>query len=173
LEIYKDISLLTKKRIDEIKENPDSLPEDSFLTFCNIYSNFLNQDNLKNEYIETKTQDGCRILLNRSDLLRLQDLEWSIHETVVRKTNIIRPTVIRQFELIGNYIDGAFTKVETPPKTNEEMTIFIKNLKDEMIGDTRGHLSYVSQLKMLATTQLVDRWAQRWIAEKTPEVIKR
>ncbi|KAE9522277.1 hypothetical protein AGLY_017320 [Aphis glycines] len=38
--------------IDEIKENPDSLPEDSFLTFCNIYSNFLNQDNLKNEYIQ-------------------------------------------------------------------------------------------------------------------------
>jgi len=59
--------------------------------------------------------------------------------------------------LIGNYIDRAFTKVETPPKTNEEMTIFIKNLKDEMIGDMRGHLSYVSQLKMLATTQLVDR----------------
>jgi len=48
--IYKDISLLTKKRIDEIKENPDSLPEDSFLIFCNIYSNFLNQDNLRNEY---------------------------------------------------------------------------------------------------------------------------
>ncbi|KAE9529201.1 hypothetical protein AGLY_011997, partial [Aphis glycines] len=69
-----------------------------------------------------------------------QGLEWSIHETVVHKTNIVRPTVIRQFELIGNYIDGAFTKVETPPKTNDDMPIFIKNLKDEMIGDTRGQL---------------------------------
>lgn len=74
--------------------------------------------------------------------------------------------------LIENYIDGAFRKVETSPKTNEEMTILIKNLKDEMIVDTRGHLSYVSQLKVLATTQLADRWAQRWHAEKIPEVIK-
>jgi len=122
--------------------------------------------------IETKAQIGCRILLNHSDLLRLQDLEWSIHETVIRKTNIIRPSVIRQFELIGNYIDGAFTKAETPPKTNEEMTIFIKNLKDELIVDTRGHLSYVSQLKILATTQLADHWAQRWIVKMSPEVIE-
>ncbi|KAF0731494.1 Uncharacterized protein FWK35_00025078 [Aphis craccivora] len=39
-----------------------------------------------------------------------------------------------------------------------------------MIVDTRGHLSYVSQLKVLATTQLADRWAQRWHAEKIPEL---
>lgn len=44
--------MFTKKRINEIKENPDSLPEDSFLIFCNIFSNFLNLDNLKNEYIQ-------------------------------------------------------------------------------------------------------------------------
>ncbi|KAF0696172.1 Uncharacterized protein FWK35_00037222 [Aphis craccivora] len=37
--------------------------------------------------IESKIQDGCRIriLLNRSDLLKLQDLEWSIFETIERK----------------------------------------------------------------------------------------
>ncbi|KAE9542456.1 hypothetical protein AGLY_003317, partial [Aphis glycines] len=121
-------------------------------------------------FILEHPQKYKRTLFLETNITNYQDLEWSIHETVVRKTYIIRPTVIRQFELIGNYIDGVFTKVETPPKSNEEMTIFIKNLKDEMIGDMRGHLSYVSQLKMLATTQLVDRWAQRWIAEKTPEL---
>lgn len=30
--------------------------------------------------IESKIQDGCRILLNCNDLLKLQDLEWSIFE---------------------------------------------------------------------------------------------
>lgn len=41
---------------------------------------------------ESKTQAGCRVLLNRADLIKLQYLEWCIVETVVRKSTIIRPT---------------------------------------------------------------------------------
>lgn len=41
--------------------------------------------------IESKTQTGCRVLLNRTNLIKLQYLEWSIHETVARKSTIIRP----------------------------------------------------------------------------------
>lgn len=78
--------------------------------------------------IESKKKEGCRVLLDRTTLLKLQYLEESIFETVTRKTNIIRPVVLNQFAMIGNYIDQEFTKVDKPPKTNEEMMIFIKNL---------------------------------------------
>jgi len=75
--------------------------------------------------IESKTQAWCRVLLNRTDLMKLQYLEWSILETVVRKSTIIRPVVLKQFETIGNYLNQEFTNVKSPPKTNEEMIIFI------------------------------------------------
>ncbi|KAL4152670.1 hypothetical protein QTP88_000503 [Uroleucon formosanum] len=103
--------------------------------------------------IESKTQDGCRVLLNRTDLIRLQYLEWSIHETVARKSAIIRPTVLKQFEIIGDCIDREFTKADSPPKTPEEMIIFIKNLSDnKIIGSTpKEDMNFISQLKMFAS----------------------
>ncbi|KAL4152958.1 hypothetical protein QTP88_000791 [Uroleucon formosanum] len=119
--------------------------------------------------IVSKTQDGCRILLNRTDLIRLQYLEWSIHETVVRKSAIIRPAVLKQFEIIGDYIDRKFTKVEKPSKTNEEMMIFIKNLRNDLIT-TNPDLNFVSQPKMFAISQLAEQWAQRWSGEMSPEL---
>ncbi|KAF0767312.1 Uncharacterized protein FWK35_00010530 [Aphis craccivora] len=59
--------------------------------------------------------------------------QWSIHEMVARKSTIIRPVVLKQFEIIGNCIDREFTNVLSPPKTIEEMIIFIKNLKADDI----------------------------------------
>ncbi|KAF0687989.1 Uncharacterized protein FWK35_00031471, partial [Aphis craccivora] len=38
--------------------------------------------------MESKIQDGCRILLNCIDLLKLQDLEWLIFNIIKRKTKI-------------------------------------------------------------------------------------
>ncbi|KAE9522683.1 hypothetical protein AGLY_016905 [Aphis glycines] len=38
--------------------------------------------------VESKETSGCRILLNRRDLMTIQDLEWIIFETVSRKINI-------------------------------------------------------------------------------------
>ncbi|XP_022161881.1 uncharacterized protein LOC111027773 [Myzus persicae] len=67
--------------------------------------------------IESKTQDGCRVLLNRADLMKLQYLEWCIFETVVRKSTIIRPVVIKQFDIFLNFIDIESAKVDSPPKT--------------------------------------------------------
>ncbi|XP_060874784.1 uncharacterized protein LOC132948372 [Metopolophium dirhodum] len=119
--------------------------------------------------IESKKKEGCRVLLDRKNLLKLQYLEESIFETVTRKTNIIRPIVLNQFAMIGNYIDREFTKVEKPPKTNEEMVIFIKNLRNDLIT-TNLDLNYVSQLKMFATSQLAEQWAQRWSGEMSPEL---
>ena len=118
--------------------------------------------------IESKTQDGCRVLLNRVDLIHLQYLEWCIYETVTQKTNIIRPAVLKQFDTVLNYIDQELTKMEYPPKTDEELIAFIKNVRDESIIIAKNDINFVSQLKMLATSQLAGQ--SRWRAEIT-EVI--
>ena len=67
--------------------------------------------------------------------------------------------------MIGNYLDQEFTKVENP---NEEMIVFIKNLSDDKIieSNPKEDMNFISQLKMLATSQL----AEQWRAENT-EVI--
>ncbi|XP_022181022.1 uncharacterized protein LOC111041139 [Myzus persicae] len=122
--------------------------------------------------VESNTQAGCRVLLNRTDLMKLKYLEWCVVETVVRKSTIIRPLVLKQFEIIGNYLDQEFTKVDSPPKTPEEMIIFIKNFSDcKIIGSApKEDMNFISQLKMFATRQLADQWSQRWSGENSPEL---
>jgi len=117
--------------------------------------------------IESKTQAGCRVLLNRTDLMKLQYLEWCIFETVTRKSTITQPLVLKQFETMGNYLDQEFIKVDSPPKTPEEMIVFIKNLNDDkIIGSTpKEDMNFISQLKMYASSQLAEHWAQRWSGE--------
>ena len=123
--------------------------------------------------VESKKTDGCRVLLDRKNLIKLQYLEESIVETIVRKSIIIRPVVLKQFSQIADYIDREFTKVKSPPKTIGEMIIFIKNLRnDKIIGSTpKEDMNFISQLKINATTQLAEQWAQRWSGEMSPEVI--
>lgn len=50
--IYRDLALLSKLRILEIKKNPLLFPEDSFSSLCNTYDKFLDQDQLKKEYLQ-------------------------------------------------------------------------------------------------------------------------
>ncbi|KAL4126797.1 hypothetical protein QTP88_011006 [Uroleucon formosanum] len=122
--------------------------------------------------IESKKKEGCRVLLNRTDLMKLQYLEWCILETVVRKSTIIRPLVLKQFEIMTNYLDHEFANVDSPPKTSEEIFVFIKNLSDDkIIGSTPKHdMNFISQLKMFATKQLADQWAQRTNGGNSPEL---
>lgn len=49
--IYKDLSLFSKKRLDEVKKNPASLPKDAFSMFCKVYGKYVDQDCLNKEYI--------------------------------------------------------------------------------------------------------------------------
>jgi len=120
--------------------------------------------------IESKKKEGCRVFLDRKNLLKLQYIEESIFEAIARKSTIIRPVVLRQFEIIGNYIDREFTNVQSPPKTIEEMIIFVKNLKaDQIIKNI--DLNFVSQLKMFAVRKLAEQYL-RWSGEISPEVIK-
>lgn len=49
--IYKYISLFSRKRIREIANNNQCLPEDAFFVFANVYKQFINLEELKREYI--------------------------------------------------------------------------------------------------------------------------
>ncbi|XP_015377593.1 PREDICTED: uncharacterized protein LOC107171849 [Diuraphis noxia] len=63
--------------------------------------------------IESKTQDGCRVLLNRKHLIQLKYLEWCIFETITQKSIMTQPAVLKQFEMFLNYINVEFTKVDS------------------------------------------------------------
>jgi len=123
--------------------------------------------------IESKNHEGCRILLNRSDLIRLQYLEWSIFETVVRKSAIIQPAVLKQFDMFLTYIDGESTKSNSPPKTPYEMISFIENLHDDIVLSDmqKNEANLISQLKMFASTQLAEHWDRRWNGGNSSKVI--
>jgi len=49
--LLNDISLISKRRILEVRSNPNSLPKDAFNVVCNIYFKYLNHEKLVNDYI--------------------------------------------------------------------------------------------------------------------------
>jgi len=104
--------------------------------------------------IESKTQDGCRVLLSGKDLMAIQYLEWSIYETIVRKTKIIVPLVFRQFKQMSSYLKSCINSEKL--KTKEEITNFIKSVDDELINNniSKYKRNYVSQIKLIAVEQL-------------------
>ncbi|XP_050064987.1 uncharacterized protein LOC126553916 [Aphis gossypii] len=104
--------------------------------------------------IDTKNRDGCRVLLNRGDLLRLQYLECSIFESIVRKEVFIAPLVIKQYEEIVEYHDKKFSQHKSPPKTVDEMVVFIKNIQDDRVVKSIPNLS--NQIQICAAEQLAE-----------------
>jgi len=59
-DLLKDISLFSTKRLNEVKVSNNSLPIDAFNTFCEIYSKFVQLDDLKKEYISLPNNlHGC------------------------------------------------------------------------------------------------------------------
>ncbi|KAF0684709.1 Uncharacterized protein FWK35_00037117, partial [Aphis craccivora] len=121
--------------------------------------------------IESKIHDGCRILLNRMELIRLHYLEWCIFETIVRKSTIMHPIVLKQFNIFTNYINGELSKVESLPRTSEEMTTFIKNVRDNHIiaSSPKHDVNFISQLKMYALEQFTEHCMQSWNGEMSPK----
>jgi len=63
--------------------------------------------------------------------------------------------------------------VESTPRTSEEMTTFIKNIRDDHViaNSLKNDIYFISQLKMYALIQLVENLIQRWNREMLPEVI--
>lgn len=122
--------------------------------------------------MESKIQDGCRVLLNRGDLLDLQNLEWPIFETVARKSTIMRPIILKQLKMFVNYSDQKLTTVKSPPRA-DEMNRFISNLQNQHIISTlpKRDLNFISQLKLYAIPQLTEHLVQRQNGEMIPMVI--
>ena len=109
--------------------------------------------------IESKTQDGCRVLLNREDFIKLQYLECSIFESIVRKEVNTAPLITRQFDDFAMYLHEKSAHLKSPPKNLEEMLIFIKNVQDD-----RTEIIYpnmIGQIQMYATVQLAETVLQQ------------
>jgi hypothetical protein len=111
--------------------------------------------------IESLINDGCRILLNSKDLMTLQSMEWCIYEAIVRKCNIIRPTVLQQVDQMGAYMK----KRNNIPKnsvTEERLADTVKNtVSDEEFIENipKNEHCYISQIKTYATVQVVEKWS--------------
>lgn len=102
--------------------------------------------------MEAKNREGCRVLLNRDDLIRLQYLEICIFETIVRKEVFAVALVMKQYDEIAEYINKKCAQQKSPPKNVHEMIIFIKNIKDE--GVVKSIPNFSNQIKMCAAEQL-------------------
>jgi len=104
--------------------------------------------------IEAKNRDGCRVLLNRVDLIRLQYLECSIFESIVRKELFTAPLVKIQYEEIFKYLDKKCSQNNSPPKNVDEMVVFIKNIQDDRVVKCIPNFS--NQIQMCAAEQLAE-----------------
>ncbi|XP_016661109.1 uncharacterized protein LOC107884121 [Acyrthosiphon pisum] len=102
--------------------------------------------------IESKTEDGCRVLLNRIDLIKLQELECCITGSINEKEANIKPVVIRQISDYYEYLREKCLQSDSPPNNLREMEIFIRNVEVRRGMDTPN----LSQIKMFATTQLAE-----------------
>jgi len=79
----------------------------------------------------------------------------------------MQPIILNQFKIFTEYLDRELSKMELSPKTNEEMIIFIKNIRDNhIISNSPKHdINFISQLKMYAFIQLAKHSIKRWNRE--------
>jgi len=51
-ELLKDISLFSVSLLKKTKSDPNTLPDNAFNKFCDLYNKFINHKDLKKEYIQ-------------------------------------------------------------------------------------------------------------------------
>ncbi|XP_060862937.1 uncharacterized protein LOC132939662 [Metopolophium dirhodum] len=102
--------------------------------------------------IESKTEDGCRVLLSRSDLIKLQELEWCITASINEKEEKIKPVIIKQISDYCEYLMEKCLQSDSPPNNLREMEIFIRNVEVRQSKKTPN----LGQIKMFATKQLAE-----------------
>uniref|UniRef100_A0A2S2QVQ5 Uncharacterized protein n=1 Tax=Sipha flava TaxID=143950 RepID=A0A2S2QVQ5_9HEMI len=105
--------------------------------------------------IEDKSIAGCRILLNRVDIMALQYLEWVISETILKKTLFVQNKVVAQFEQMCTYFKNEFKREQNI----HNMITTIKNVSDDLISShlPKSDYSFVNQIKLFATKQIAER----------------
>jgi len=102
--------------------------------------------------IESKILDGCRVLVNRSNLIRLQYLERSIIESITRKEIYSVPLIQCQTKEFVAYLHEKCIQMESPLKNVDEMLTFVKNVQD----DINSFLNLSSQIHLCSTKQLAE-----------------
>ncbi|KAL4103950.1 hypothetical protein QTP88_019267 [Uroleucon formosanum] len=112
--------------------------------------------------LESKNREGCRVLLNRSDLIQLQYLESSIFETIVRKDLFTSPLVLKQIDEFAAYLEVRCSQEKSPPKNIEEMKMYIKNMQlDQADRVVQSMPNLSGQIQIYAATQLAETWENR------------
>ncbi|KAE9522452.1 hypothetical protein AGLY_017113 [Aphis glycines] len=108
--------------------------------------------------VESKETSGCRILLNRRDLMTIQDLEWMVFETVSRKINIVRPNILNQLEQISEYFKTDFNIDKSA--TLDEVISIIRGIHIELIAKhiQKNNQSFLTQIILFATEQHAINW---------------
>lgn len=102
----------------------------------------------------SRVQEGCRVLLNRTDLFALQNLERVIFENIVRKTTFTKPYMEYQFNQIVYLLASRDRLVEIADV--EYMKNYINSVpeKEIEVSTSQSIPSFVTQFKMFAFEQL-------------------
>ncbi|KAL4083598.1 hypothetical protein QTP88_028914 [Uroleucon formosanum] len=113
--------------------------------------------------IETKTQDGCRVLLNQADIIRLHYLESCIFESITRQEVYTAPLIIKQSVEFVTYIYEKCDRLKSLPTHFQDMLIFIKNVQDDRTE--KSSPNEVCQIKMCAAVQPAESVLNRMLHE--------
>lgn len=137
-----------------ILDPPQKCPESIFLEdeTATISKSFYRGQNYL--VLNSRTQEGCRVLLNREDLIVLQNLERVIFDSVGRKTTHTRTNVLYQFKQVVNILvgkDGFETVVNV-----KDMKTYISRIPEEEIDIfvPESLPSYIGQFMLYSLEQL-------------------
>jgi len=111
--------------------------------------------------IESKTRDECRILLNRTDLITIQHLEWAIFENTTRKIKIIRPIGLDQLETMSTHF---FSQYNGKTLSVDDMITIIASNHGENIQKVENCI--LSELRLFAAQQIATRWYEKQETEE-------
>ncbi|KAE9523191.1 hypothetical protein AGLY_016424 [Aphis glycines] len=112
--------------------------------------------------VESYLQQGCRVLLSRQNLLKLQDMQWIINETIALKSNIIRDTVVNQIDLVATYLNANVHVEKT--STVEEIIAIVQNIHNDLAIMNivpKNECNFTNQIKLFAYKQLAQRWFKK------------
>eukprot|EP00102_Acyrthosiphon_pisum_P021429 XP_016658639.1 PREDICTED: uncharacterized protein LOC107883345 [Acyrthosiphon pisum] len=102
--------------------------------------------------IESKNREGCRVLLSRLELIRLQYLEGTIFEIIHRTGSYTHSLFAKQVRAYIMYLEEKFGKMQSPPVTEEEIIMFINKNTDYQIVQSEPILT--SQIQLLAAAHV-------------------
>ncbi|XP_050065452.1 uncharacterized protein LOC126554424 [Aphis gossypii] len=110
--------------------------------------------------IESHLRQGCHVLLSRQNLLRLQDMQWAIDESIARKSNVVRCAVMEQTDLIASYLSMNVYVEKTA--YIEEMIAATRNIHNNLHTMNiipESQCSFINQLILFANKQLALCWS--------------